>query len=212
MSLIANAVDLYAERHSYPASEVLNALFAATHQRTDAPIMLIGALEASVLRLLIQTSGARRVLELGTFTGYSALAMAEALPPDGQVITLDVTAETTAIAQEFWAHSPHGAKIEARLGPALTLLPGLKGSFDLIFIDADKHNYPHYWEACVPLLNPGGLIVVDNVFLDGRVFNPESEAAVAVDQMNKRAARDPRVECAMLSVRDGLLVGRRTPF
>ncbi|MGV3524326.1 MAG: O-methyltransferase [Candidatus Sericytochromatia bacterium] len=209
MPLIANEIDTYCERHSHRPSEVLDALFHATHERTEWAIMLVGPLEASVLRLLIQTSGAKRVLELGTFTGYSALAMAEALPADGELITLDMDADTTAIAKEFWALSPHGHKIESRLGPALESLQHLDGLFDLIFIDADKQNYPHYWEACVPLLNPGGLIVVDNVFLGGRALHPESEVAAAVDGMNQRAHTDPRVECTMLSVRDGMLVGRR---
>lgn len=209
MPLVSNDIDTYCERHSHSPSSVLNDLFHATHERTDWAIMLVGPLEASVLRMLIQTSGAKRVLELGTFTGYSALAMAEALPADGQLITLDMDEETTAIGKEFWALSPHGYKIELKLGAALETLPQIEGSFDLVFIDADKHNYPHYWEACVPLLNSGGLIVVDNVFLGGRALNPESEAAVAVDGMNKRAHEDPRVECTMLSVRDGMLVGRR---
>lgn len=209
MPLVANDVDLYCERHSHSPSDLLNELFQATHERTEWAIMLVGPLEASVLRLLIQTNGAKRVLELGTFTGYSALAMAEALPADGQLITLDMDADTTAIAKEFWARSPHGHKIESKLGPALDTLSTLEGKFDLIFIDADKHNYPHYWEACVPMLNPGGLIVVDNVFLGGRALNPESEVAAAVDGMNRRAHEDSRVECTMLSVRDGMLVGRR---
>ena len=103
----------------------------------------------------------------------------------------------------------HGHKIELKLGAALETLPQIKGQFDLIFIDADKHNYPHYWEACVPMLNPGGLIVVDNVFLGGRALNPESETATAVDGMNRRAHEDTRVECTMLSVRDGFLIGRQ---
>ncbi|MGE3726486.1 MAG: O-methyltransferase [Candidatus Sericytochromatia bacterium] len=209
MPLIANELDTYCERHSHSPSPLLEELFQATHARTEWAIMLVGPLEASVLRMLIQTSGAKRVLELGCFTGYSALAMAEALPADGHLITLDTDPDTTAIAQEFWARSPHGSKIELKLGAALDTLPQLEGTFDLIFIDADKHNYPHYWEACVPMLNPGGLIVVDNVFLGGRALNPESETAAAVDNMNKRAAQDPRVECTMLSIRDGMLVGRR---
>ena len=209
MALVANDVDKYCERHSHSPSDILNELFQATHERTEWAIMLVGPLEASVLRMLIQTSAAKRVLEIGTFTGYSALAMAEALPADGELITLDIDEETTAIGKEFWARSPHGHKIELKLGPALEVLPQIQGKFDLIFIDADKHNYPHYWEACVPLLNPGGLIVVDNVFLGGRALNPESETAAAVDSMNRRAHEDSRVECTMLSVRDGMLVGRR---
>lgn len=209
MPLIANDLDTYCERHSYTPSQTLQALYHATHDRSDWAVMLVGPLEASLLRLLVQMSGAHRVLEIGTFTGYSALAMAEALPANGQLITLDVNPESTAIAEEFWAQSPHGHKIDLCLGPALETLEQLDGSFDLIFIDADKHNYPHYWQACVPRLNPGGLIVVDNVFLGGHALNPDSETAAAVDQMNRMAHSDPRVETTMLSVRDGVLIGRR---
>ena len=209
MALQPDIIDLYCEQHSHPTSEVLNHLHEATHARTELPIMLVGPLEASLLRMLVGLSGAQRILEIGTFTGYSALAMAEALPEHGELITLDVSEETTNIAREYWQHSPHGHKIQLRLGHALETLQQIDGTFDLIFIDADKENYPNYWEACVGRLNPGGLMVVDNVFLGGRVIQPEIEAAHAVDAMNKMAQADPRVECSMLSVRDGVLLARR---
>jgi len=211
MPLIQNEIEDYCEAHSHQPSELLQALYKATHERTDLPIMLVGGLEASLLRLLVHLSKARRILEIGTFTGYSALAMAEALPADGEIITCDVNPESTAIAQEYWAQSSHGAKIQLRLGPALETLASLEGQFDMIFIDADKHNYPHYWEACIPRLNPGGLMVADNVFLGGRVLAPEGEAAEAMDQMNKMALADTRVECSMLSVRDGVLLAWKKP-
>ena len=209
MPLVANTVDHYCERHSKSPSTALQRLAQATHERSEWAIMLVGAVEASFLQLLIKTQGAQRVLEIGTFTGYSALAMAEALPEHGELITLDINEDSTAIAREFWAQSPHGHKISLQLGTALESLNHLEGHFDLIFIDADKHNYPHYWEACVPRLNPGGLIVVDNVFLGGQALNPENEVAAAVDQMNQMAHADPRVDTTMLSIRDGILVGRR---
>lgn len=206
MPLIQNELENYCEAHSHPPSETLQALEQATHEQTDMPIMLVGALEASLLRLLVKLSNARRILEIGTFTGYSALAMAEALPPGGEVITCDINAASTAIAQTFWAQSPHGSKIKLRLGPAGETLESLLGAFDMIFIDADKTAYPDYWQACVPRLAPGGLLVVDNVFLGGHVLNPDSEAAEAVARMNRMAHEDPRVECSMLSVRDGVLL------
>lgn len=209
MPLIPNEIDAYCEAHSQPSSELLQRLYDATHERTDMPIMLIGPFEASLLRMLVKMNRVQRVLEIGTFTGYSALAMAEALPEDGELITLDVSEESTAIAQEFWDQSPHGHKIQLRLGPALESLESIEGHFDLVFIDADKHNYPQYWEACVPRLNAGGLILLDNAFLGGRVLNPEGEAAEAMDRANKMALADERVECCLLSVRDGLMLARR---
>lgn len=209
MALHADQLDDYCTAHSHHTSAVLQELHEATHARTDMPIMLVGPLEASLLRMLVSLSGAQRILEIGTFTGYSALAMAEALPDNGELITLDVSAETTAIGQEYWKKSPHGHKIQLKLGSALESLAHIEETFDMIFIDADKENYPHYWEACVPRLNPGGLLVVDNVFLGGRVLNPEIDAAIAVDNMNKMAQADPRVECSMLTVRDGVLLARR---
>jgi caffeoyl-CoA O-methyltransferase len=209
MALHADQLDHYCTAHSQTTSTVLQELHEATHARTDMPIMLVGPLEASFLRMLVSLTGAQRILEIGTFTGYSALAMAEALPDHGELITLDVSAETTAIGQEYWEKSPHGHKIHLQLGSALESLQHIEGNFDLIFIDADKDNYPHYWEACVPRLNPGGLLIVDNVFLGGRVLAPEIDAAIAVDTMNKMAQADPRVECSMLTVRDGVLLARR---
>lgn len=209
MALHADELDNYCTDHSQTTSSVLQELHEATHARTDMPIMLVGPLEASLLRMLVSLTGAKRILEIGTFTGYSALAMAEALPDDGELITLDVSAETTAIGQEYWGKSPHGHKIHLKLGSALESLKHIDGTFDMVFIDADKDNYPHYWEACVPRLNQGGLMVVDNVFLGGRVLAPEVDAAIAVDRMNKMAQADPRVECSMLTVRDGVLLARR---
>lgn len=209
MALTPNEIDQYCEAHSHPTSDILQALYKATHARTEFPIMLVGPLEASLLRMLVKMNAVKRILEIGTFTGYSALAMAEALPDDGEIITLDVNEATTNIAKEFWAQSPHGKKISLKLGPALESLNDIEGQFDMVFVDADKHNYPHYWEACVPRLKPGGFMALDNAFLGGRVLNPESEAAMAMDKVNKMALEDPRVESCLLSVRDGLMLARR---
>ncbi|MBF2053471.1 MAG: class I SAM-dependent methyltransferase [Candidatus Sericytochromatia bacterium] len=206
MPLNPNELEAYCEAHSHTPSADLQALEKATHEQTDMPIMLVGGLEASLLRLLVRLSHARRILEIGTFTGYSALAMAEVLPAGGELITCDVNPESTAIARQFWAQSSHGEKISLKLGPALETLSTLDGAFDMIFIDADKTAYPAYWEACVPRLAPGGLLVVDNVFLGGQVLQPDSEAAQAVHRMNQMAQADERVECSMLSVRDGVLL------
>jgi caffeoyl-CoA O-methyltransferase len=151
-------------------------------------------------------TGARRILEIGTFTGYSALLWAEALPRDGKVITCDIDPETTAIAKRYFAESPHGHKIEVKLGPALDSLKLISGPFDLCFIDADKESYPKYYEACMERLRPGGVIVIDNMLRSGEVLNPNSPESTAIDALNKRIRKDTRVENVLLPVRDGIML------
>ncbi|MCL4694817.1 MAG: O-methyltransferase, partial [Candidatus Hydrogenedentes bacterium] len=130
--------------------------------------------------------------------------MAEGMAADGKLITCDVDPEATAIAQTHWNQSPHGSKIELRLGPALETIEGLTGPIDMVFIDADKENYIHYWEAVLPKVRQGGLIVADNVLWSGRVLKPEKRSDHAVDAFNKHVVADPRVEAVMLTVRDGV--------
>ncbi len=168
--------------------------------------MQTGHVEGSFLRLLVKAIGARRVLEIGTYTGYSSLAMAMGLPPDGKVITLDIDPGVTGMAMEYWAKSSHGSKIELRLGPALETLKGLNGPFDLVFIDADKENYLNYWETCLPKVRSGGLLVVDNVLWGGSVLHPEQASDRAIVALNEYVANDQRVDAVLLTVRDGMTV------
>jgi caffeoyl-CoA O-methyltransferase len=151
------------------------------------------------------------VLEIGTFTGYSALCMAEALPKNGRLITCEIKSQHAEIAQSFFDRSPHGRKIRLRLGPALETLANLPASaiFDLVFLDADKENYVNYYEAVLPRLWSGGLIVADNVLWSGRVLAPKKKTDRAVVRFNKHVQRDPRVECVMLPVRDGVSLIRK---
>lgn len=204
--MIAKEIEEYAARHSTPEPEKLCRLAGETQRETSYPQMMIGHLEGTLLRLLVRIANAKRVLEIGTFTGYSALAMAEALPEDGELITLDRDEKTTALAQRHWSSHPHGSKIRLVLGEALESLQKLEGPFDLVFIDADKTNYWNYWEACLPKVRRGGVIAVDNVLWSGRVLKPVSEDDRAIAEFNRRAARDERVECVMLTVRDGLTI------
>lgn len=199
-------IEAYCTAHSAAESTVLQALRDATLERTAAPQMMVGPLEGSLLRLLVRSTAARRIIEVGTFTGYSALMMAEGLPEDGEVVTLDIDPETAAIAEDFWRQSPHGAKIAQVMGDARETLPLLEGPFDLAFIDADKTGYLEYWEHTLPLMRPGGLIIVDNVLWDGSVLAPETEDAKAVAAFNERVLDDPRVEAVTVPVRDGLLL------
>jgi caffeoyl-CoA O-methyltransferase len=173
--------------------------------------MLIGPLEGGLLRTLVALTGGERVLEIGCFTGYSALWMASAMPDHGRLVTCDVSEHYTSIAKEFWARSPHGDKIELRLGPALETLSALEGPFDLVFIDADKENYVAYWDACIPLLRTGGILVADNVLWSGRVLDPRPDETSdqGIVAFNRHMAADDRVERVMLTVRDGMLIARK---
>jgi len=207
--IIPEEYENYAALHSAPERELLKKLRRTTHQKTTLPQMLVGHLEGTFLRLLAGLCRAKNILEIGAFTGYSALAMAEALPEDGELVTLDINAETTLIAREYWNQSPHGKKIRLVLGKALDSLANLPGPFDMVFIDADKANYRHYWDACLPKVRQGGLIVVDNVLWSGRVLAPASEDDRAIADFNDYAVKDPRVECVMLTVRDGVTLAKK---
>lgn len=204
LTLVPDKIEAYAALHSCPEGALFKALARETRKKTKFPQMQVGHLEGEFLGLLVRLTRARRVLEIGTFTGYSALAMAEALPPGGRVTTLDIDPAATAIAKEYWRRSRAGRRIRLVLGAALDSLKRLSGPFDMVFIDADKENYERYWEACVPLVKTGGLIVVDNVLWSGRVLRPREETDRAIVKFNRRVARDVRVRAAMLTVRDGM--------
>jgi caffeoyl-CoA O-methyltransferase len=166
--------------------------------------MLTGRIEGRLLKLLALLIGARRILEIGTFSGYSALSMAEALPENGELITCDVNPICLAVARKYFNESPHGGKIRVEEGPALDTIARLEGPFDMVFIDADKPNYSNYYEAVLPLVRKRGLIAIDNVLWSGRVLNPDSVFDKAIVALNKKVQSDERVDQVMLTVRDGL--------
>jgi len=199
-------VEEYAEAHSSPQGELFERLAAETREKTTVPQMMVGVLEGRFLGVLVRSLGARRVLELGTFTGYSSIAMALALPPGGRVITCDVNEETTDIAKRYAEEAGVFDRIDYRLGPALDTIAQLAGPFELVFIDADKENYVEYFEATLPLLADNGLMVVDNTLWSGRVADPEDseETTRAIRALNDRVLEDPRVENVLLTVRDGM--------
>jgi caffeoyl-CoA O-methyltransferase len=210
-AIIPEKIEDYCERHTSARDPLLRELEKYTRRHHPAARMLIGPHEGALLALLPRLGGARRVLEIGTFTGYSALCLAEALPADGELITCEIEPEHAAIARSFFARSPHGHKIELRLGPAWETLAALPASeiFDFVFIDADKENYVNYYEAVLPHLRPGGLIVADNVLWSGRVLAPKTKTDRAVVAFNRRVLHDNRVECVMLPVRDGVSLIRK---
>ena len=207
MSFIVDpSVEEYAEAHTTPDGELFERLAGRDPREDDRAADDGRPDRGPVPRDARAPRGARRILELGTFTGYSSISMASALPPDGQVITCDVDPEATAIARRYMDESGYGDRIEIRLGPALETIETLDGPFDLVFIDADKENYVNYYEATLPLLADGGLMVVDNTLWSGRVADPENqeETTNAIRALNDRVRNDPRVRNVLLTVRDGM--------
>lgn len=204
LTLVPEAIEEYARAHSEQPSPLLEELREETYAKMNAPQMQVGALEGGFLRMLVRISGARRILEVGMFTGYSALMMAEGLPDDGELITCDINPEAEAVAKRYFARSPHGEKIHVRMGPALETIRSLSGPLDLVFLDADKENYANYFDAALPLVRQGGLIVADNTLWSGRVLEPKAESDKAIVAFNDKVAKDPRVETVQLTVRDGM--------
>jgi caffeoyl-CoA O-methyltransferase len=209
--IVDEQVERYAEEHTAPLGELFERLTEETRAKTSAPQMMVGRIEGQFLATLVRVSGARRILEFGTFTGYSSISMASALPADGQIITCDVDPEATAIARRYMDESGYGDKIEIRLGPALETIETLKGPFDLVFIDADKPNYRAYYEAALPLLADDGMIIADNVLWSGRIVEEDGdESTRAIKDFNEHVRDDSRVVSVMLTVRDGMtLVQKR---
>lgn len=209
ISLVSKEIEKYSTEHTSPLPPYLQELVRVTHEKASSPQMLSGPIEGMLLQSLVFANGAKRVLEFGTFTGFSALMMAEALPPDGVVITCDINPETSKIARAFFKKSPHGHKIDLRLGNALDTVKTLKGPIDLVFIDADKENYSNYYEVSMDLLSPRGIIVVDNVLWSGRVLNPADATSRAIADFNERVRKDRRVKHTLLPVRDGVMLIRK---
>lgn len=200
------AVEQFAHDHSEPETDLYARLREETYRVMDRPQMQVGLLEGRFLKMLVRLTGAKEVLEIGMFTGYSALMMAEALPEDGRLITCEIDPKAEAIARKYFAESPHGKKIDIRMGPALETIKTLPGPFDLVFIDADKPNYCNYYEACFPLVKPGGLIVGDNVLWSGKVIDQKDDDTRAIVAFNDLVQSDPRVENVCLTVRDGMML------
>jgi len=211
MNFIDEAVERFAHDHTKPESELYLRLRDETYATMKSPQMQVGRIEGRFLKMLVRLTGARQVLEIGMFTGYSALMMAEGLPDDGHLITCDVDPNAEAIARRYFNESPHCHKIEIRMGPALETLNTLSGPIDMVFIDADKGNYSNYYEACLPLVRPGGLIVADNVLWSGRVLHPESSDDHAIVAFDELLQSDPRVENVCLTVRDGMMLAWKRP-
>lgn len=209
MSNLEQELEPYAEARTTPPESSLDALYAATVSDLGHESMLTGPVAARLLETLVFVSRPRLVVEVGTFSGYSALSMARALPDDGRIVTLEVDPEHAAFARDRFAASPHGDRIELREGPALESLEALDGPIDLAFVDADKEGYVAYYEAIVPKLAPHGLLVADNTLRGGRVLDPGDALGQEMDAFNRHVQDDPRTVNVLLTVRDGMTLVRR---
>lgn len=209
--LLSDDISRYIHDHSREPEPLLEELRVVTIEKMERPGMQVGRVEGAFLRLIVALSNAKSILEIGTFTGYSALSMASALPDGGKLLTCDIDPVATKIARDFFDRSGHGAKIEIALGDALTTLRALPAetTFDLVFIDADKGRYSAYYEEVFPRVKTGGLILADNTLWSGRVLSPEDEDDHGIVNYNRRVANDPRVENVLLSVRDGIMMARK---
>ncbi|KAF0248234.1 MAG: O-methyltransferase family protein [bacterium] len=195
---INEEIEQYAYEHTKPESEIFKRLRVETHEKMSAPQMQVGRIEGQFLKMLVRLVGARRIL--------SALMMAEGLPEDGKLITCDIDPKAEEMAKRYFAESPHGHKITVCMGPALETIAKITEPLDMVFIDADKGNYPAYYEASIKILRPGGLIAVDNVLWSGRILKPEDSDTQAIDKFNKQVTEDSRVENVCLTVRDGIML------
>ena len=209
---LAPGLHEYLLTHSTPPDDLLQDLIAETAERFPGNVTLqIGPEQGTFMTMLAGLMGARQVIEVGTFTGYSSICLARGLAPDGRLICCDINSEWTSLARTYWQKAGLADRIELRLGPALDTLRALpaQASFDLAFIDADKTGYAGYWEEIVPRVRPGGMIVVDNTLLHGRIFHADPDPdALAIRQFNEHVLADQRVVLAMLPVGDGLTLAR----
>ncbi len=212
-AIVPAEIEAYAEAHSVAESSVCRALREETYRTMESPQMVVGPLEGAFLKMMVQVVNASRVLEIGMFTGYSALCFAEALPEDGTVVTCEIDDRSAALARRYFAQSSHGKKIEVRMGPALATMQGLTGPFDLVFIDADKANYVNYYRRALELVSPKGVILIDNVLWSGDVLihPPPDDRAAAIQELNRLVAADARVSAVLLTIRDGVLVVKKKP-
>ncbi len=203
---IPDEVEAYAERYTSARADVFERLGAETNETQDAPQMMVGVIEGAFLSFLVGMTQAKRVLEVGTFTGWSAIAMARALPPGGRLVSCDVNEETTAVARRYAEEAGVADRIDFRLGPGVESLASLEGPFDLAFIDADKGGYIDYYEAVLPKLAPNGVILADNTLFG---LDSEGENAQAIARFNEHVLHDDRVEAVLLPFREGVTLIRR---
>lgn len=212
MDFLPSDITAYAEAHTSPETELLRQLNRNTRAHVLAPRMLSGHLQGRFLAMIAHLIRPRRILEIGTYTGYSALCLAEGLTDDGRLITIDHNEELEDFARSYWRQSPLNDKIDLRVGPAADIIPTLNETFDLVFIDADKRSNALYVDLIFDKLRPGGVLLADNVLWSGKVVDKTQSAdpdTVAVRTFNQKIQDDPRVANVLLPLRDGLMMIRK---
>jgi caffeoyl-CoA O-methyltransferase len=208
--IVPEEIEHYAEAHTTPPSDLLASLAEETRETLRSPQMLTGTIEGRFLEFLVFVSGARRVLELGTYSGYSAISMAAALPEGGHIDTCEVDEKHAAVARRYIEEAGYSDRITVHLGPALETIERLGGEFDIVFIDADKASYFAYYEALLPRLSERGVMALDNTLWSGRVVEPDgTDDTAAIIEVNDRIAADERVVAVQLTIRDGVTLVRR---
>ena len=211
MNFLPNNIDQYASDHSQKEPELLQELFRETWQKALIPRMISGHFQGRVLSMISKLSNPKTILEIGTYTGYSALCLAEGLQTGGVLHTIDHNEELYDFQRKYFDRSDHKDQIKQYVGEALAVLAEIEGPFDLVFIDADKANYGNYFKAVIDKMNPGGVILSDNVLWSGKVTeipNPKDEDTKALIAYNKMMNEDPRIETVLLPIRDGLTISR----
>ena len=198
----------YTEAFTTSEPELIQELIRRSDRELDHIDMLSGRQTGMLLKLLVQISGAKQILEIGTFTGYSALMMADGMPDDGKLMTLEMNRRYEAISKDFFSMEPYSSKIKQMMGDALEIIPTLKGPFDLIYLDADKQRYPDYWKLCREKTRSGSLIILDNVLWNGKVLDPKGRKEQAIHKTSELIRDDDGVEQLMLPVRDGVTIVR----
>ena len=210
MNFISDQLQQYIDNHSMEESDLLKALDRETHQKVLQPRMLSGSYQGRLLALLAKMIGPKKILEVGTYTGYSTLCMAEGLNTGGLIDTIDHNEELADMQRRYFDQSPYASQIVQHLGEAIDILKTLAGPYDLVFLDADKENYPHYFDLIIDKLETGGILLSDNVLWSGKVLEKATdEATSALQEYNHKINTDARVESVVLPIRDGLTITRK---
>ena len=210
MNFISEQLQQYIGDHSMEESDLLKALDRETHQKVLQPRMLSGSYQGRLLALLAKMIGPKKILEVGTYTGYATLCMAEGLTTGGSIDTIDHNEELADMQRRYFDQSPYGRQIVQHLGEAKDILKTLAGPYDLVFLDADKENYPHYFDLIIDKLETGGILLSDNVLWSGKVLEKAiDEATSALQEYNHKINTDVRVETVVLPIRDGLTITRK---
>jgi caffeoyl-CoA O-methyltransferase len=210
MEFILPEIQAYAERHTSPENELLSKVNRDTHARVMMPRMLSGQLQGRLLSMLSHMLRPRTILEIGTYTGYSALCLAEGMVPDGKLITIDINEELEEQVRAYFDASPFGRSIDYRIGDARLIIPSMAETFDLVFIDADKESCLMYYDMIIDNVQPGGVILVDNVLWSGKVIQEKQDKDTrAIVEFNRKIQQDRRVENVLLPVRDGIMMIRK---